>query len=60
MLTKLYASKKVYDIVNGAIRARMTSGESRDDTLQMLLDHGDDKLVIVGVIQFSCHETMRS
>ncbi|KAI0090130.1 cytochrome P450 [Irpex rosettiformis] len=50
MLTKLYASKKVYDIVNGAIRARMTSGESRDDTLQMLLDHGDDKLVIVGFI----------
>ena len=52
MLTKLYASKKVYDIVNGAIKARMSSGVSRDDTLQMLLDHGDDKLVIVGVIQF--------
>ena len=51
MLSKLYASKKVYDIVNGAINARLQSGISRDDTLQMLLDHGDEKLVIVGVIQ---------
>lgn len=49
MLKKLYASKKVYDIVNGAINARVQSGISRDDTLQMLVDHGDDKLVIVGV-----------
>ena len=52
MLKKLFASKKVYDIVNGAINARVQSGISRDDTLQMLVDHGDDKLVIVGVIQF--------
>ena len=51
MVTKLYASKKVYDIVNGAINARVESGISRDDTLQMLIDHGDDKLVIVGVIE---------
>lgn len=50
MLRKLVASKKVYDIVNGAINARVQSGVSRDDTLQMLVDHGDDKLVIVGVI----------
>ena len=52
MLTKWYTSKKVYDIVNCAINARMESGVSRDDTLQMLLDHGDEKLVIVGVIHF--------
>lgn len=52
MLKKLFASKKVYDIVNGAIKARVKSGVSRDDTLQILIDHGDDKLVIVGVIQF--------
>ncbi|KAJ3540854.1 hypothetical protein NM688_g6168 [Phlebia brevispora] len=50
MLSKLYASKQVYDIVNGAINARVQSGVSRDDTLQMLVDHGDDKLVIVGFI----------
>lgn len=49
MVKKLIASKKVYDIVNGAIKARVQSGVSHDDTLQMLLDHGDDKLVIVGV-----------
>lgn len=59
MLRKLIASKKVYDIVNGAINARVQSGTSHDDTLQMLVDHGDDKLVIVGVIQFhrSAHAT---
>ncbi|THH00972.1 hypothetical protein EW026_g1635 [Hermanssonia centrifuga] len=50
MLTKLYASKKVYDIVNRAINARIQSGVSRDDTLQMLVDHEDNKLVIVGFI----------
>ena len=49
MVTKLHASKKVYDIVDGAIRARIESGISRDDTLQMLIDSGDDKLIIVGV-----------
>lgn len=49
MLVKLRASKHVYDIVDGAIRARRASGASTDDTLQMLLDHGDEKLVIVGV-----------
>ena len=51
MLTKLYASKQVYDIVNSAINSRVQSGTPRDDTLQLLLDHGDEKLVIVGVIQ---------
>lgn len=50
MLTKLRASKKVYDIVDGAIRARLASGVARDDTLQMLIDHGDEKLVTIGVM----------
>nr|BAL05100.1 cytochrome P450 [Phanerodontia chrysosporium] len=50
MLAKLRASKQVYDIVDGAIRARVASGVSRDDTLQILLDHGDEKMVIVGFI----------
>ncbi|KIP12131.1 hypothetical protein PHLGIDRAFT_62450 [Phlebiopsis gigantea 11061_1 CR5-6] len=50
MVTKLRASKKVYDIIDGAIRARLDSGISRDDTLQMLIDSGDDKLIIVGFI----------
>ncbi|EKM58052.1 uncharacterized protein PHACADRAFT_90797 [Phanerochaete carnosa HHB-10118-sp] len=50
MLAKLRSSKKVYDIIDGAIRARVASGISRDDTLQMLVDHGDEKMVIVGFI----------
>ena len=56
MLRKLLASKKVYDIVDGAIRARLESGVSRDDTLQMLIDHGDEKLFIVGVNAFSVYD----
>ena len=50
MMTKLRASKRVYDIVDGAIRARRESGVSRDDTLQMLIDHGDEKFVTIGVM----------
>ncbi|KIP12107.1 hypothetical protein PHLGIDRAFT_82290 [Phlebiopsis gigantea 11061_1 CR5-6] len=50
MVTKLRASKKVYDIVDGAIKARLESGVSRDDTLQMLIDHGDEKLVTIGFV----------
>lgn len=49
MIKKLWATKEIYNIVNTAIRARETSGVSRDDTLQMLLDAGDEKLVVVGV-----------
>lgn len=49
VVTKLRASKKVYDIVDGAIKARLESGVARDDTLQMLIDHGDEKLVTIGV-----------
>ena len=60
MLRKLVATKKVFDIVNGAIKARVQSGVPRDDTLQMLVDHGDDKLVVVGVIHSPdcCHTTV--
>jgi hypothetical protein len=54
MLTKLHASKKVYDIVDGIIKKRLAGGASRDDTLQMLIDHGDEKLVIVGVNTYRC------
>ncbi|KAF5389632.1 hypothetical protein D9757_004170 [Collybiopsis confluens] len=50
MLKKLWATKEIYDIVVAAIAAREQSGVSRDDTLQMLLDSGDEKLVVVGFI----------
>lgn len=51
MITKVRASKEIYDIVCGAIKARAESGVSRDDALQMLLDHGDEKTTMIGVIQ---------
>lgn len=50
MITKVRASKEIYDIVCGAIKARAESGVSRDDALQMLLDHGDEKTTMIGFI----------
>jgi hypothetical protein len=49
MIRKLLATKEIYDIVSRAIDAREQSGASRNDTLQMMLDMGDEKLVMVGV-----------
>ncbi|KAJ7461879.1 cytochrome P450 [Mycena galericulata] len=50
MIKKLWATKEIYDIVVRAINAREASGISRNDTLQMLVDSGDEKLVVVGFI----------
>ncbi|KAF9261709.1 cytochrome P450 [Marasmius fiardii PR-910] len=50
MLQKLWATKEIYDIVTSAIDAREKSGVIRNDTLQMLLDNKDEKLVVVGFI----------
>ncbi|KAJ7185501.1 cytochrome P450 [Mycena filopes] len=50
MIKKLWATKEIYDIVVRAIDARQQSGISRNDTLQLLVDSGDEKLVIVGFI----------
>ncbi|KAG5643635.1 hypothetical protein DXG03_000561 [Asterophora parasitica] len=50
MIKKLWATKEIYGIVTNAIRAREESGVSHNDTLQMLLDGGDEKLVVVGFI----------
>lgn len=49
MVKKVWATKEIYDIVVAAITAREQSGVSKNDTLQMLLDSGDEKLVVVGV-----------
>lgn len=49
MIKKLWATKEIYDIVVRAIDARQRSGIYQYDTLQMLLDSGDEKLVVVGV-----------
>ncbi|PPQ80554.1 hypothetical protein CVT25_001588 [Psilocybe cyanescens] len=50
MIKKLWATKEIYEIVIKAINDRESSGISRHDTLQMLLDSGDEKLVVVGFI----------
>ena len=60
MLSKVWASKQVYDIIDGAIRARVAGGVAHDDTLQMLLDHGDEKLVVVGVSPIRLRPSIQS
>ncbi|KAF8155617.1 cytochrome P450 [Crassisporium funariophilum] len=50
MIKKLWATKDIYQIIIQAIKDRESSGISRGDTLQMLLDAGDEKLVVVGFI----------
>ena len=47
-IRKLFATKRIYDIITQAIHKRLESGKPRDDTLQMLLDSGDDNMVVVG------------
>jgi phosphoribosyl-dephospho-CoA transferase len=52
MIKKVWATKEIYKIVITAIKNRENSGISHRDTLQLLLDTGDEKLVIVGVSSF--------
>lgn len=49
MIRKLWATKEVYSIISKVVRERAASGKPRNDTLQMLLDSGDEHLLIVGV-----------
>ena len=49
ILKKLLATKEVYDIVSRAIDIRVKSGKIQNDTLQMLIDAQDERLVMVGV-----------
>lgn len=48
MIRKLLATKRIYDIIIKAIDTRLKSEKPRDDTLQMLLDSGDDNMLVVG------------
>ena len=47
-LRKLLATKRIYDIIANAIDTRLKSGKPRDDTLQVLLDNGDDHIAVAG------------
>lgn len=49
MISKLSATKEIYDTLVRAIDTRERSGIAKDDTLQMLLDAGGDKNLAVGV-----------
>ena len=49
MMSKLLATKQIFDIVSRAVDARRKSGIARDDPLQTLLDAGDDRMTIIGV-----------
>ena len=48
IIRKLFATKGIYDILTRAIDARLRGGKSRGDTLQMLLDNEDERMVIIG------------
>ena len=48
MIKKLFATKGIYDIITQAIETRRKSEKPRDDTLQTLLDSGEEIMVMVG------------
>lgn len=49
MIKKLWATKEIYEIVSRTVRERKASGKCYNDTLQLLLDSGDEELVVIGV-----------
>jgi hypothetical protein len=49
MATRTWATKQMYDIIVKAIKVRKESGIPQNDTLQMLLDSGEEHFTIVGV-----------
>ena len=49
MVRKLCATKVIYDTVVAALDARERGGCARDDTMQLLLDAGDDRATVIGV-----------
>jgi len=47
---RLLTTKSIYDIVSTVVDARLSSGIAHDDTIQMLVECGDDRMVIIGFI----------
>ena len=58
MVNKLWSTKKIYDIIVKAVKQRQAllmkieEGEKPQDTMQLLLDAGDDRMAVVGVSAF--------
>lgn len=46
---KILSTKRIYDIIAKALDDRVKNGVARDDTPQMLIDAGDERLIIIGV-----------
>ena len=49
MVRRTWATKRLYDIIVRAMKARKQSGIPQNDALQMLLDAGEEHYTIVGV-----------
>jgi len=55
MVNKLWSTKKIYDIIVKVVKQRQTlltkieEGDKPQDTMQLLLDAGDDRMAVVGV-----------
>ncbi|KAL7277339.1 hypothetical protein ACG7TL_009197 [Trametes sanguinea] len=47
---RLLATKRIYDIISTTLDERTQSGMARDDTPQMLIDAGDERMIIIGFI----------
>ncbi|EKM76776.1 hypothetical protein AGABI1DRAFT_44512 [Agaricus bisporus var. burnettii JB137-S8] len=56
MAKKLWSTKEIYDIIVDAVKKRqdllttISEGERPQDTMQLLLDAGDDRMAVVGFI----------
>lgn len=50
LIRKLRATKTIYDTIVQATEARRKSEKPQDDTLQMLLDKGDDNTIVAGFV----------
>lgn len=49
MLRKAWATKEIFDIIIDSIERRKKSKLPSDDTLQMLVEAGGDRMIAVGV-----------
>ncbi|KAI0356111.1 cytochrome P450 [Trametes cingulata] len=47
---RLLATKRIYDIIGAKLDERVRGGVARDDTPQMLIDAGDERMIIIGFI----------
>ncbi|KAI0366812.1 cytochrome P450 [Pilatotrama ljubarskyi] len=47
---RLLATKRIYDIIGAKLDERTKGGVARDDTPQMLIDAGDERMIIIGFI----------